>query len=253
MVLTSSLHRGSALNEPKLADALAEAVVAEVKSGMIVGLGTGRAASRGILALADRVREEKLDIRCVPTSHAAETVARSQQLSILDFAMVERVDYLFDGADEVDRSLRILKGGGGAMSRERIVAWAAERCVYMVDEAKIVHRLGQRNTLAVAILPFGMSAIRAQLRNLGLHGVVRRTIKGELFLNDNAHLILDVVIGDRDLDELACILNCLPGVVDHGLFIDEADEVLVETSKGIERLIRPDDEEDESSPSCGTA
>ena len=235
------------MNEPRLADALAEAAVAEVRSGMIVGLGTGRAASRGILALAERVREEKLDIRCVPTSHATETVARSQQLNILDFAMVERVDYLFDGADEVDRSLRVLKGGGGAMSRERIVAWAAERCIYMVDESKLVERLGKRNTLAVAILPFGMSAIRTQLRNLGLHGVVRRTIKGELFLNDNAHLILDVVIGDRDLDELACILNCLPGVVDHGLFIDEADEVLVETNKGIERLVRPDDEEEEAS------
>src|SRR5690349_7251061 len=102
---------------------------------MIVGLGTGRTASRGILALAERVKEENLNITCVPTSHVTETLARQLRLPLADFAMTERVDFLFDGADEVDGKLRMLKGAGGAMAPERIVAHAADRRVYMVNES----------------------------------------------------------------------------------------------------------------------
>lgn len=230
------------MNEPATIDALAEAAVADIRSGMVVGLGTGRTASRGVLALAEKVKREGLDIRCVPTSHATQTLARSQGLPLLDFEMLEHVDYLFDGADEVDPELRILKGGGGAMTRERIVAWAAARRVYMVTQEKLVDRLGTRNTLGVCVLPFGLSAVRQQLRNMGLNGVCRRTMEGELFLTDNAHLIIDVSIGDWDLEELELALDRLPGVIDHGLFLDEADEVLIETPAGIERRVRTDRE-----------
>jgi ribose 5-phosphate isomerase A len=227
-------------SEPKVADALAEAAVAEITSGMIVGLGTGRTASRAIHALAERVKNEKLDIRCVPTSHATETLARALGLKLADFALIERVDYLFDGADEVDPQLRMLKGAGGAIVRERIVAHAADRRVYIVDESKLVDRLGQRTTLSVAVLAFGLASIRKQLRDLCLHGVVRRTLDGHLFLTDNGSLIIDVTLEDRDVDELACTLNCIPGVIGHGLFIDEADEVLVDTPRGIEKMTRPE-------------
>lgn len=224
----------------KTADALAEAAIAEIRSGMIVGLGTGRTASRAIAALAERVREENLDIQCVPTSHATETVARFHGLKLADFAMLERVNYLFDGADEVDSQLRMIKGAGGAMTRERIVAQAAERAVYIVDESKLVDRLGQRTALGVCVLAFGLSAARARLRDIGLNGVVRRTLDGQLFLTDNGNLIIDVKLDDRNLDELACELNDIPGVVDHGLFLSEAHEVLVETPRGIDRLRRGD-------------
>ena len=235
------------MNEPIVADALAEAAIADIQSGMVVGLGTGRTASRSIIALGERVKNEKLDIRCVPTSHATQTLAMSQGLPLLDFEMVEHVDYLFDGADEVDPQLRILKGGGGAMTRERIVAWASNRCVYMVTQDKLVPRLGTKNTLGIAVLTFGLSAVRAQIRNLGLNGVVRRTINGELFVTDNGNLIIDVSISDWDLEDLASTLNDLPGVIDHGLFLTEADELLIETPNGIERRVREhDDEEAES-------
>lgn len=223
-----------------MADALAEAAVAEIKSGMIVGLGTGRTASRAITALAERVKRERLDIQCVPTSHATETVARFHGLRLADFAMLERVQYLFDGADEVDPQLRMLKGGGGAMTRERIVASAAERRVYIIDESKLVDRLGQRSALGVCVLAFGLSSARARLRDIGLHGVVRRTLDGHLFLTDNGNLVIDVQLDDRDPAELSCALNDIPGVVDHGLFLNEADEVLVETPRGVERLTKPE-------------
>lgn len=228
-------------SQPRTADPLAEAAIAEIASGMIVGLGTGRTASRAIVALAERVREEKLDIRCVPTSHVTETLARSQGLPLIDFAMEEEVDYLFDGADEVDPMLRMIKGAGGAMTRERIVAYAAKRRVYMVQEAKMVHRLGERASLPVAVLAFGLASTRASLRRLGLNGVVRRTLDGHLFLTDNGSLIIDVTLTEeRDLIQLAAEINDIPGVLDHGLFLDEADEVLVETKSGqIEHLTRP--------------
>lgn len=227
------------MSEQRVADALAEAVIAEIQPGMIVGMGTGRTASRGVVALAERVKEHGLDVRCVPTSHATETLARYHGLPVMDFAMVESVDLLFDGADEVDPNLRMLKGAGGAMTRERIVAWASKRRIYMVDESKMVDRLGTRTTLAVAVLAFGLSAVRSELRSLGLNGVVRRTIKGELFITDNGNLIVDVALGEHDVEELDAALNSIPGVVDHGLFLTEADEVFVERSDGsVDRLRR---------------
>ena len=225
-------------SEQKVADALAEAAVAEIQSGMVVGLGTGRTASRAVSALAERVCGERLDVRCVPTSHVTETLVRALGLQLADFAMIDKVDYLFDGADEVDPQLRMLKGAGGAMIRERIVAHAADRRVYIVDESKLVDRLGQRTTLAVGVMAFGLASVRKRLRDMGLHGVVRRTLDGHLFLTDNGCLIMDLTLEDRDVEDLACELNAIPGVIDHGLFLDEADEVLVETPRGIEKMVR---------------
>jgi ribose 5-phosphate isomerase A len=228
------------LSDQRVADELADAAIADIKTGMTVGLGTGRAASRGIRALGDRVRNEKLDIQCVATSEVAETLANEVGLKTIDFAMVERLDFMFDGADEVDRLVRVLKGSGGALTRERMVAWAADRAVYMVQQGKVVEQLGTNNTLAIAIMAFGLTSIRAELRNLGLNGVCRHMINGQFFITDNGNLILDVSIADQDnLEELAAAINSIPGVVDHGLFLSEADEILVETDNGIERLVRP--------------
>lgn len=240
-------HRGFALSEQQqtqtLADALAEAAVADIQSGMIVGLGTGRAAKRGIRALAERVKEESLQITCVPTSQGSEHTALEMGLSIQEFSLVERIDYLFDGADEVDRDLRMLKGSGGAMTRERMVAWASQRRIYMIDESKLVTRLGTNATLPIAVIPFGLASIRAALRNMGLNGVVRRAMDGHLFLTDNANLVIDVTLGEHDPEQVAEWLNGIPGIVDHGLFLTEADEVLVETPGGVERLLRQPDGE----------
>lgn len=230
-------------DQAKTRDALADAAISEVQPGMLIGLGTGRAAKRGIRALADRVREEKLDITCVCTSDGSEALARELGLTLIEFAVNERpVDYLFDGANEVDRELRVLKGSNGAVTRERLVAHAAIKVVYMVDEAKLVERLGTHNTLCVAVIPFGLASVRAELRSRGLIGVVRRDINGQFFISDNGNMVLDLTIPEgSDLEELAYMLNDIPGIVDHGLFLHEADEILIETKTGIDRLVRQPD------------
>ena len=124
--------------------------------------------------------------------------------------------------------------------RQRLVARAASKRVYLVDEQKVVERLGQRSALAIAILPWAMASVRADLRDMGLNGVVRRTMDGGLFFTDNASLVLDVMIGDRDIPKLADELDHVAGVIDHGLFLIEADEVLIGEQNGdVRRLTRP--------------
>lgn len=208
---------------------------------MLVGLGTGRTARRGVRALAERIREGNLKIDCVASSEATEQLARELELRVVDFALVEEVDYLFDGADEVDAKLRMLKGSGGAMTRERIVAWASKRRVYMVDGHKMVENLGTNATLPVAVMAYGLASTRASLRSVGLNGVCRRTMDGDMFITDNGNLILDVPLTpDHCLEELAAHLNDIPGVIDHGLFLGEADEILVDKGGKVDRLIRQD-------------
>ncbi len=243
MEVHSSLRRGFALSEQNVVDALAEAAVAGVTSGMIVGLGTGRAAKRGIRALADRVREENLDIKCVCTSVGSEKLATELALNVVDFSMIERVDYLFDGADEIDAELRMIKGGGGALTREKIIAHAADQRIYMVTHDKVSERLGSDTSLPVAVMAFGLSAIRGEIRTLGLNGVVRRTLDGQLFITDNANLILDCTLETHhDLEQVAAGLNDIPGVVAHGLFLYEADEILIEQEDGsVQRKTREND------------
>ena len=120
-----------------------------------------------------------------------------------------------------------------------MVAWASDRTVYMVDQSKMVDRLGQNHSLAVAIMFFGYASIRGRLREMGLSGVCRRDIDGKPFLTDNGNVIIDVTLDEeRDLEELARNLNDIPGVIDHGLFLHEADEILVDREGEIERITR---------------
>jgi len=228
------------MTEQQTIDALAEAAVETIESGMTVGLGTGRTASRGVVALARRVREDGLkNLRCVCTSHETETLAKFHSLPVIEFADVKEVDFLFDGTDEVDPELRMLKGAGGAFTRERVVAWASKRCVYMVNADKLVEHLGTHRTLPVAVMYFGLASIQSHIAELGLRGSLRHTIEGKPFLTDNGNLIIDVSLGpEHDLEELAASLNDVPGIIDHGLFLREADEVIVDRNGKVERMSR---------------
>lgn len=225
-------------------DALARAAVADITSGMIVGLGAGRTAKRAIRALAERVHNEPLKVECVATSERSDALARELGLTVIDFHRVPRVHYFFDGADEIDRNLRVLRGSTGSMTRGRMVAWASDRTLYLVDAHKVVTHLGQNVPLAVAVMAFGFTSIRDRLRDLGYNGVVRRTSEGETFITDNGNLILDVSLEpDENLEQLATTLNDIPGIVDHGLFLHEADEILIDHGNGtIERLVRPEED-----------
>lgn len=208
-------------------DALAMAAVELVRDGMIVGLGTGRAASRAIAVLARRAAAEPLELVCVATSRRSEALAIGLGLTVRAMEGVARVDYLFDGADEVDAALRMIKGGGGAMTREKIVAHAAAHRVYLVQEAKRVERLGAVAPLPIEVLRFGLAATLRQLRERGLHGVLRGAE------TDDGNPIIDVrLAADADLAALDAALDAMPAVVGHGLFLDEADAVLFEDQRG---------------------
>lgn len=231
---------------------LAHRVIAEIEPGMIVGIGTGSASERGMHELARRVRQDKLKVGCAPSSDRTEQIAKDLGLPMVDFSKVERIDFFFGGAYEVDTQLRLLKGAGGAITRERMLCWACDRNVFMLDQSRVVERLGSSTTLAVAIMAFGVSAIRSELRNFGLNGVIRRTLDGKIFLTDNANLILDVTLEEQDLDSLATLLNSIPGIVDHGLFMTEANDVFVEMDNGdVEHLVRCEDEPANESAQVG--
>ena len=191
-------------------------------------------------ALAERVTAEKLSITCVSTSKVTEELAVSLGLKVVDFAKVERVDFLFDGADELDPQLNMLKGGGGAMTRERIVAAAAVSCCNILDESKLVANLGQNMPLPVEIIPMGLASVRRRLSELGLVGIVRQRKDGPGdLISDNGNLIVDCQLkAGANLKSLAGELDRTAGIVDHGLFLTEAQVVLIEGKGGIVRKTR---------------
>lgn len=215
-------------------DALAAAAVGAVEPGMMVGLGSGRAARRAIAALGERAGREDLPITCVATSLASAELGESLGLTVIDMETVDRIDYLFDGADEVDPELRMIKGGGGAMTREKIVARASRRRVYIVGEEKLVPRLGTGFRLPIEVMRFGLAWVRRRLASIGLEGEIRRTPDGAIYLTDNDNTVLDAVLGEGlDIDEVARRVDAITGVVGHGLFLSEADAVLVERADGV--------------------
>ncbi len=219
-------------------DPLALAAVEGIDDGMVVGLGTGRAASRAVRALADRVHEEHLGVRCVPTSSMTEALASELALPIIPFKETNAIDVLFDGADEFDDRMRLMKGGGGAMTREKIAARRARRRIYLVQEHKRVERLGERVPLAVEVRESALDSARAAFLERGLEAHVRAH-EGGRFTTDNGNPILDVTLDDRaDLEELSRWIERLRGVVGHGLFLSEADEIIVEDADGnIRRMV----------------
>lgn len=208
---------------------------------MLVGLGTGRAATRGIHALARRVNDEGLRVECVATSESSAALARELGLTVLAFADVARVDYLFDGADEVSPDLAMLKGRGGAMTREKIVAHASDKRVYLVDEGKLVSHIGEKFPLPIEVLPFAIASVRAALRDIGLDGPIRTREDGREYHTDNGFLVIDAPIPQgSDARRLNDDLTRIDGVLGHGLFLREADEVLVESHDraSVKRLTR---------------
>ena len=223
--------------------ALAAAAIAEVQSDMLVGLGSGRTSKRAIRALADRVHNESLKIQCVATSERSDALAKELGLDVIDFHRVSRVHHFFDGADEVDREFRVLRGSTGSMARGRMVAGASDCTLYLVDAEKVVDKVGTDVPLSIAVMAYGFTSIRDRIRDMGYNGVVRRNAEGETFITDNGNLILDVTLeSDENLEQLSTSLNDIPGIIDHGLFIHEADEILIDHHDRIEHLIRPDED-----------
>jgi ribose 5-phosphate isomerase A len=217
----------------------AERALELVEDGQVVGLGTGRAAAGFVRALAIRVKAG-LDVRGVPTSLATEELARELGIPLLSMSDVDEIDVTFDGADEVDPGLDVIKGYGAALVREKIVAAASRTLVILVGREKLVGRLGQRGKLPVEVVPFGASFVRARLAALGFPADVRRAPDGEPLVSDNGNWILDCRVeripNPGQLD--AAILG-IPGVVGTGLFVGMADAVIVQDGDHVEVRERP--------------
>lgn len=205
------------------------AAAAMVRSGMVVGLGTGSTAAFAIAELGRRVREEGLALTGVPTSWSAAELARRAGLEVRTVNDVARIDLAFDGADEVGPDLSLIKGGGAAHTQEKIVASAAERFVVVVDESKVVARLGVKWPVPVEVLAIALRPVERALERLGAKPQVRTGGgKDGPVITDLGNLVVDAKFdGIDDPAALARELDSIPGLVEHGLFVGLADEVLV--------------------------
>ncbi len=204
--------------------------VALVEPGMVVGLGTGDTAAHAVRALAER----RLEIVGVPTSRATAALAASLGVPLVEPDAVAAVDLTIDGADEIDDALRLVKGAGGALTRERLVARASRRVAIVADHEKRVPRLGARRRLPVEIVAFGARWTLARLDALGLEPVPRPGA-----VTDSGGGLVDCVLpAGTDLGALAALIKALPGVVDHGLFLDEASVVFVGYPDRVEEMWR---------------
>ena len=220
--------------------AAGEAAAELVESGMIVGLGTGSTAAWFVRALAERMDQEKLDIRGVATSTATAGLAEVLGIPLLELGQVQ-IDLTVDGADEIGPGLALIKGGGAALLREKLVWEASRRCVVIADEGKRVPRLG-KYPLPVEVVRFGheSTALRIcdALAECDLGAAPRLRIRdGQVVTTDGGNVIYDVACGViEEPAMLADALKSVTGVVDHGLFLDLADEALIGADGGVERL-----------------
>jgi ribose 5-phosphate isomerase A len=216
----------------------ADRAVAEIADGMVVGLGSGSTALLALDAIAARMAKG-LRIAGIPTSAATAARASALGIPLTDFARHQRVDLTIDGADQVARhSLDLVKGLGGALLREKIVASASARMIVVVDETKLVDRLGKATPLPVEIVPFGWETTMARLSALGVAPRVRMA-GGKPFVSDGGNYIADCAIAESDdprsLDER---LTAVLGVITTGLFVGLASMVVVGRSLGAEIIGR---------------
>ena len=214
----------------------AERAVTFVRDGMVIGLGTGSTANFAIADLVRRVQDEGLRIRAVPTSLASAHAAEAGGIPLVDVNDVEYVDVTIDGADEIDPRRDLIKGRGGALLREKLVAVVSRREIIIADESKLVERLGERTPLPVEVVPFGWRQTAAALERLGLTPALRGDA-AHPFRTDNGNYILDCGLPPRaEAAEIAAAIKETTGVVEHGLFLGLAHTVIIATEEGVEVL-----------------
>lgn len=226
----------SSLDNPKRR--AADRALEFVSDGQIIGLGTGSTAKFAIEGLARLVREG-LSIQGVPTSVATERMAQELVIPLIGFDEAPRIDITLDGADEVDPSFNMIKGGGGALTREKLVALASTKRVIMIDESKLVSKLGTSRSLPVEVLPFAWSLSARLLGELGSVANLRQQ-EGAPFLTDNGNYVLDCDFGPiEDPAALEKRIKLLPGVIESGLFIGVADVLVIGLDDRTEMRERP--------------
>jgi len=225
------------MTKDEMKHAVGEAAAALVEPGMTVGLGTGSTAAWFVQALAMR----KLDLTCIATSEATAKLAREHGMTVVDLDTVRRIDLTVDGADEIGPDLVLIKGGGGALLREKLVWETSDRCVVIADDSKRASKFGTF-PLPVDVVAYGHATTARRIVH-ALEGsgfqvpVVLRGTTEAPFLTDNGNLIYDVSFGAiEDPEEIEALLKSLTGVVEHGLFIGLASEALIVTPSGVVTL-----------------
>ena len=208
-----------------------------VREGDVIGLGSGHAATAFVHALAGPVRAG-FRVRAVPTSEATAALARRLGIPLITLEDTLPIDLAVDGADEVDPDLNLIKGWGGALVREKIVAAAARRLIILIGpektSEKLVEALGSRGRLPIEVVPFGLALCRERLAALGCPPTPR-TENGALFVTDNGNYILDCKVSAlRDPAALEQAILAVPGVIDTGLFLGMADTVLIQQDDTVE-------------------
>ena len=220
--------------------AAAEAAAKFVEDGMVVGLGTGSTAAMFVEALAERIQQTRIRVSGIPTSGKTAELAGSLGVPLTTFADHAQIDLTIDGADEVElRTLFLIKGHGGALLREKIVASASKRMVVIADETKLVQRLGSKFAVPIEVVQFGWEATERRIKQLGAKTALRLKDGSKPFVTDSGNYILDCDFGAMEKPkETAHHLDHVVGAVEHGLFLGIASEVLVGGPAGVKTLQR---------------
>ena len=218
----------------------ADAAMEQVQSGMVLGLGSGTTVAYALQRLAKMLRAGKIvDICGVPSSIQTEIQAQQLGIPLTGLDRHPILDLTFDGADEVDPDLNLIKGGGGALLREKVLAQASRRTVFIVDQSKLSPRLGSHWPLPVEVIHFAVKSIENYLTSIEASVELRQTAKGTLFRTDQNNVIIDANFGPiENAQELATKLADRAGIVAHGLFLDMADEVIVAEEHAVRHLKR---------------
>jgi ribose 5-phosphate isomerase A len=225
----------------ELKQAAGERAVEWIESGMVVGLGTGSTTVFAIRRLGELISSGQLaEIVGIPTSQESEVLANEVGIPLTTLADHPTIDLTIDGADEVDPAWNIIKGAGGALLREKVVAQASLREVIVVDDGKLVDQLGSTRALPVEVLQFAWKPEEEYLADLGAEAVVRRTSTGDVFVTDEGNWIFDCTFpGIADPERLAAQLSRRAGVVEHGLFLGLATDLVVASAQGVEHRTEP--------------
>lgn len=224
------------MSSDEMKSAAARAALSHLPTGGVIGLGTGSTTRFFIEAVGELVRGGR-SFSCVPTSRASRTLAERCGIPLLDDAGPWQLELCVDGADEVSPTLDLIKGGGGAHTREKIVNQAAKKNVIIVDESKLVARLGETRPVPLEVLPFGLNTTLAALAAFGEPRV--RLVEGAPLMSDSGNFIVDLTTAPiDDPAQLDSTLRRLPGIVETGLFIGRADVVVVAGAQGIRELRR---------------
>ena len=213
----------------------AQKAVEFIEDGMIVGLGTGSTVKYALDHLGQRV-QNGLSVKAIPTSIETKKVAMKHNIPIVTLAEYPEIDVTIDGADEVDSNLNLIKGGGGALTREKIVAYHSKKVIIIVDESKVVKMLGIDFPLPVEVLKFEWEGAKKALETFGCVVELRKIFE-DPFITDNGNYILDCEFERiTDPDQLEMDINMIPGIVENGLFIGVATKVIIGSKKGIMTL-----------------